>query len=143
MARIQSIVLSCPAAGAGAVLDHYLPVCDILRTGHTVPPHLQVEGLFWNYFSIGMDATAAYGFHHLRETKPWAAPSRMINQAWYAYYGCSSGWFCCARPIRNTVSLKVRCWALLCRCKYEGPHVAITFNAHQAHSDAQAEVSGH
>ena len=74
----------------------------------TLPAHLQVEGLFWNYFSIGMDATAAYGFHHLRETKPWAAPSRMVNQAWYAYYGCSSGWFCCAKPIRNTVTLKVR-----------------------------------
>ena len=99
------------------------PACDGLMAGHTVPAHLQVEGLFWNYFSIGMDATAAYGFHHLRETKPWAAPSRMINQAWYAYYGCASGWFCCAKPIKNTVSIKVRRWAGLCSMQVRRCHV--------------------
>lgn len=68
----------------------------------------QVEGLFYNYFSVGLDARAAYGFHHLRETTPWAAPSRLINQAWYAYFSCASGWFCCAPPLNTTATLKVR-----------------------------------
>ena len=65
--------------------------------------------MFYNYFSVGLDASAAYGFHHLRETKPWAAPSRLINQAWYAYFSCASGWFCCAPPLNLTASLKVKC----------------------------------
>ena len=66
-----------------------------------------MEGLFYNYFSVGLDAEAAYGFHHLRETKAWAAPSRLINQAWYAYFSCASGWFCCAPPLNTTATLKV------------------------------------
>ena len=66
-----------------------------------------MEGLFYNYFSVGLDAQAAYGFHHLRESKPWAAPSRLINQAWYAYFSCASGWFCCAPPLNTTATLKV------------------------------------
>lgn len=70
----------------------------------------QVEGLFYNYFSVGLDAQAAYGFHHLRETKAWAAPSRLINQAWYAYFSCATGWFCCAPPLNTTATLKV--WPL-------------------------------
>lgn len=68
----------------------------------------KVEGLFYNYFSVGLDAQAAYGFHHLRETKAWAAPSRLINQAWYAYFSCASGWFCCAPPLNATATLKVK-----------------------------------
>lgn len=67
----------------------------------------QVEGHFFNYFSVGLDAQAAYGFHHLRETKPWAAPSRLINQAWYAYFSCSSGWFCGAPSLNTTATLEV------------------------------------
>ena len=67
----------------------------------------QVQGLFWNYYSLGMDAKAAYGFHSLREKRPWAASGRMINQAWYAYFSCSSGWFCAAQPLRNKLTLKV------------------------------------
>lgn len=41
----------------------------------------------WNYISVGMDAKAAQGFHHLRDTKPKLAFSRAANQAWYV---CSS-----------------------------------------------------
>ncbi len=70
---------------------------------------LQVKGLFWNYFSIGLDAQAAYGFHSLREKHPWAAPSRMINQGWYSYFSCTTGWFGpIAPPVRNKVVLKVQ-----------------------------------
>lgn len=67
----------------------------------------QVKGLFWNYYSVGLDAQAAYGFHSMREKRPWAAPSRTINQGWYSYYSCTSGWFCNAPPMRNKVALKV------------------------------------
>ena len=45
--------------------------------------------MFWNYFSVGMDAKAAYGFHSLREKRPWAASGRAMNQAWYGYYSLS------------------------------------------------------
>lgn len=38
----------------------------------------------WNYISVGMDAKAAQGFHHLRDTKPSLAFSRAANQFWCA-----------------------------------------------------------
>ena len=68
---------------------------------------LQVKGLFWNYYSVGLDAQAAYGFHSLREKRPWATPTRTINQGWYSYFSCTTGWFCKAPAMRNKVALKV------------------------------------
>jgi len=68
----------------------------------------QVKGLFWNYISIGIDAKAAYNFHSLREARPWAASGRLVNQAWYAYFSCSTGWFCAAPPISRKLKLKAR-----------------------------------
>ena len=38
----------------------------------------------WNYISVGMDAKAAQGFHHLRDSKPSLAASRAANQFWWA-----------------------------------------------------------
>lgn len=29
---------------------------------------------------VGMDAQVAYGFHHLRDEKPWLALGRLANQ---------------------------------------------------------------
>lgn len=80
--------------------------CLILKAVHLTAA-LQVTGLFWNYFSVGLDAQAAYGFHSLREKRPWAAPSRLINQGWYGYFSCTTGWFRHAPPVRNKVTLKV------------------------------------
>lgn len=40
---------------------------------------------------------AAYGFHAMREAHGWATSSRFLNQAWYGWYSCSSGWFCGAQ----------------------------------------------
>ena len=68
----------------------------------------QVRGLFWNYFSVGLDAEAAYRFHALREKHPWAASGRLINQAWYSVYSCQTGWFCCAPPLNVQATLRVR-----------------------------------
>ncbi|KAK9817059.1 hypothetical protein WJX72_008941 [[Myrmecia] bisecta] len=96
------INMKCGLKDVFTELPHSLKVKE---AGNSVS---EVEGLFWNYFSIGLDAQSAYGFHHLRETRPWAAPSRLANQAWYAYYSCTTGWFCCAPPIRNKVVLKAR-----------------------------------
>ncbi|RDY03428.1 Diacylglycerol kinase 7, partial [Mucuna pruriens] len=38
------------------------------------------EGVFYNYFSIGMDAQVAYGFHHLRNEKPYLAQGPIANK---------------------------------------------------------------
>lgn len=54
----------------------------------------QVHAPWWNYLSIGIDAESAWGFAHLRETRPNLARSRGQNMAWYAWYSCASGWFC-------------------------------------------------
>jgi len=57
-----------------------------------------MEGLFWNYFSVGADAQAAYNFHHLRDNHPMLASNRVANQFWYSTFGCTSGWFCGTVP---------------------------------------------
>ncbi|XP_024396907.1 diacylglycerol kinase 3 isoform X2 [Physcomitrium patens] len=54
------------------------------------------EGLFFNYFSVGMDAQVAYDFHHLRDEKPWLARTRAANKLIYSGFGCTQGWFCTA-----------------------------------------------
>lgn len=52
------------------------------------------RGTFYNYFSIGMDAQIAYGFHHLRNEKPYLARGPVSNKIIYSGYGCAQGWFC-------------------------------------------------
>ncbi|KAG7023409.1 Diacylglycerol kinase 7, partial [Cucurbita argyrosperma subsp. argyrosperma] len=39
------------------------------------------EGVFYNYFSIGMDAQVAYGFHHLRNKRPYLAQGPLTNKS--------------------------------------------------------------
>ncbi|KHG17144.1 Eye-specific diacylglycerol kinase [Gossypium arboreum] len=51
------------------------------------------EGVFYNYFSIGMDAQVAYGFHHLRNEKPYLAQGPITNKIIYSSYSCTQGWF--------------------------------------------------
>ncbi|XP_022730720.1 diacylglycerol kinase 4-like isoform X2 [Durio zibethinus] len=51
------------------------------------------EGVFYNYFSIGMDAQVAYGFHHLRNEKPYLAQGPISNKIIYSSYSCTQGWF--------------------------------------------------
>jgi diacylglycerol kinase (ATP) len=69
------------------------------------------DGLFWNYFSIGADALAAFRFHHMREGNPACAGSRLANQFWYSWFSCSSGWFAphvaCSRDVPPVARLVV------------------------------------
>ncbi|XP_047323446.1 diacylglycerol kinase 7-like [Impatiens glandulifera] len=51
------------------------------------------EGTFYNYFSVGMDAQVAYGFHHLRNEKPYLAQGPISNKMIYSSYSCTQGWF--------------------------------------------------
>ncbi|XP_010929232.1 diacylglycerol kinase 7 isoform X2 [Elaeis guineensis] len=52
------------------------------------------EGVYYNYFSIGMDAQVAYGFHRLRNKKPYLAQGPISNKLIYSSYSCTQGWFC-------------------------------------------------
>ncbi|KAL2494474.1 Diacylglycerol kinase 4 [Forsythia ovata] len=52
------------------------------------------QGVFYNYFSIGMDARVAYGFHHLCNKKPYLAQGPISNKLIYSGYSCTQGWFC-------------------------------------------------
>ncbi|KAG7534620.1 Diacylglycerol kinase catalytic domain [Arabidopsis thaliana x Arabidopsis arenosa] len=61
--------------------------------GEMPPSTNGYEGVFYNYFSIGMDAQVAYGFHHLRNEKPYLANGPIANKIIYSGYGCSQGWF--------------------------------------------------
>nr|GEV76660.1 diacylglycerol kinase 4-like [Tanacetum cinerariifolium] len=51
------------------------------------------QGVFYNYFSIGMDAQVAYGFHHLRNEKPYLAQGPISNKLIYSSFSCKQGWF--------------------------------------------------
>ncbi|KAF7838075.1 diacylglycerol kinase 7 [Senna tora] len=73
------------------------------------------EGVFYNYFSIGMDAQVAYGFHHLRNEKPYLANGPIANKIIYSGYSCTQGWFftpCTSAPnlrgLTNILRLHVK-----------------------------------
>ncbi|GMI97556.1 diacylglycerol kinase 4 [Hibiscus trionum] len=73
------------------------------------------EGVFYNYFSIGMDAQVAYGFHSLRNEKPHLAQGPLSNKIIYSTYGCSQGWFltpCASDPslrgLKNIVRIHIQ-----------------------------------
>lgn len=73
------------------------------------------KGTFYNYFSIGMDAEIAYGFHHLRNEKPYLAQGPITNKIIYSGYGCVQGWFCTplsanprVRGINNIVQIHIK-----------------------------------
>uniref|UniRef100_A0A2P2QM00 Diacylglycerol kinase n=1 Tax=Rhizophora mucronata TaxID=61149 RepID=A0A2P2QM00_RHIMU len=73
------------------------------------------EGVFYNYFSIGMDAQIAYGFHHLRNEKPFLAQGPISNKLIYSGYTCTQGWFltpCISDPslrgLKNILRMHVK-----------------------------------
>uniref|UniRef100_A0A0D9YZG2 Diacylglycerol kinase n=1 Tax=Oryza glumipatula TaxID=40148 RepID=A0A0D9YZG2_9ORYZ len=69
------------------------------------------KGVFYNYLSIGMDAQVAYGFHHLRDEKPYLAQGPVANKLIYAGYSCTQGWFC--TPCTASPQLSVRSLVVL------------------------------
>ncbi|KAL1217506.1 Diacylglycerol kinase 4 [Cardamine amara subsp. amara] len=83
--------------------------------GEMPPTTNGYEGVFYNYFSIGMDAQVAYGFHHLRNEKPYLANGPIANKIIYSGYGCSQGWFlthCINDPglrgLKNIMTLHIK-----------------------------------
>ncbi|KAI4335464.1 hypothetical protein L6164_014108 [Bauhinia variegata] len=73
------------------------------------------QGVFYNYFSIGMDAQVAYGFHHLRNEKPNLAHGPIANKIIYSGYSCTQGWFftpCSSDPslrgLKNIMRMHVK-----------------------------------
>ncbi|MCO5593514.1 hypothetical protein L7F22_047528 [Adiantum nelumboides] len=66
-------------------------------------------------FITGMDAQVAYGFHNLREKKPYLAQGPISNKVVYSGCSCVQGWFCtpCSanprvRALRNIMQMEVK-----------------------------------
>ncbi|XP_027066349.1 diacylglycerol kinase 4 [Coffea arabica] len=94
-----NLVLSMPA-GEALETPYSLKQCEeiALDEGLEVEGELPermscYQGVFYNYFSIGMDAQVAYGFHHLRNEKPYLAQGPLSNKLIYSGYSCKQGWF--------------------------------------------------
>ncbi|KAK4746583.1 hypothetical protein SAY87_025620 [Trapa incisa] len=73
------------------------------------------RGVFYNYFSIGMDAQVAYGFHHLRNDKPYLANGPIANKILYSGFTCTQGWFfthCISEPslrgLKNILRIHIK-----------------------------------
>lgn len=75
--------ISCPGL-CRCTLVTSLPPLSLFILSHRA-------GLFFNYFSIGLDAKSAFSFHRLREGKPWLTVGRLSNQFWYSWFSCASG----------------------------------------------------
>ncbi|XP_020993693.2 diacylglycerol kinase 4 [Arachis duranensis] len=76
---------------------------------------ISYDGVFYNYFSTGMDAQVAYGFHHLRNEKPYLAQGPIANKIIYSGYSCTQGWFltpCTSDPklrgLKNILRMHVK-----------------------------------
>ncbi|ONK78893.1 uncharacterized protein A4U43_C01F730 [Asparagus officinalis] len=93
--------------------------CPFVQDGATVGGELVerscFEGVFYNYFSIGMDAQVAYGFHQLRDEKPHLAQNAIANKLIYTGYSCTQGWFlvpCMSDPslrgLKNILRIYIR-----------------------------------
>ncbi|KAK4481639.1 hypothetical protein RD792_012545 [Penstemon davidsonii] len=58
-----------------------VPLDQELEVDGNLPEKLNCyQGVFYNYFSIGMDAQVAYGFHTLRNEKPYLAQGPISNK---------------------------------------------------------------
>ncbi|KAF3615109.1 Diacylglycerol kinase 3 [Capsicum annuum] len=94
-----NLVISMPS-GEALETPHSLKPSDCasldqeLEIDGELPEKLSYyQGVFYNYFSIGMDAQVAYGFHHLRNEKPYLAQGPLSNKLIYSGYSCKQGWF--------------------------------------------------
>ncbi|KAM3190298.1 hypothetical protein ACQJBY_068465 [Aegilops geniculata] len=83
------IVVSMPEEGEEQELDlphslRHLGECifydDGTAEGELAETVCCFDGVFYNYFSIGMDAQVAYGFHQLRDEKPFLASGPLSNK---------------------------------------------------------------
>ncbi|XP_073149007.1 diacylglycerol kinase 4-like [Henckelia pumila] len=77
------------------------------------------QGVFYNYFSLGMDAQVAYGFHHLRNEKPSLARGPISNKLIYSGYSCKQGWFftpCSSNPGLRSLKNILRIYAKKVNC---------------------------
>ncbi|CAK9325785.1 unnamed protein product [Citrullus colocynthis] len=115
------VILSTPS-GENVELPH----CMKPTEEHALDESLEIEealsekascheGVFYNYFSIGMDAQVAYGFHHLRNEKPYLAQGPIANKLIYSGYSCGQGWFfttCSSDPslrgLKNILRMHVK-----------------------------------
>ncbi|CAH8320223.1 unnamed protein product [Eruca vesicaria subsp. sativa] len=75
-------------------------------------PH---HGSFLWFSGLGMDAQVAYGFHNLRNTKPYLAQGPISNKLIYSGFSCTQGWFCtpCVsdpglRGLRNILKIHIK-----------------------------------
>lgn len=56
------------------------------QTGQCDESRATSEVMF-NYYNMGFNAQAAYGFHSMRRQNPDMFKSRFLNKCWYFYYG--------------------------------------------------------
>ncbi|XP_058113847.1 diacylglycerol kinase 4-like [Magnolia sinica] len=115
------VVVSMPS-GEDVELPHslrYMEDCPFGEDGDiegNLPEKVSCfGGVFYNYYSIGMDAQVAYGFHHLRDEKPYLAQGPIANKLIYSGYSCTQGWFftpCLSDPslrgLNNIVRLHIK-----------------------------------
>ncbi|XP_022755381.1 diacylglycerol kinase 7-like isoform X2 [Durio zibethinus] len=115
------VVLQMPG-GVAVNPPHSLKVTEECQLDQTleiegdVPDKVKCyEGVFFNYFSIGMDAKVAYGFHHLRNEKPYLAQGPITNKIIYSSYSCTQGWFltpCISDPslrgLKNVLRIHIK-----------------------------------
>ena len=83
--------------GGAMIESHVAPSESVLKTGGR---WRSFDGTFSNYFSLGLDAAAAFAFHAARREDPARFTSRTKNQLLYAWLGLlkTGGCLGCGQP---------------------------------------------
>jgi diacylglycerol kinase (ATP) len=97
--------------------------CDDVQDAHAHDGEDEnPNGYMLNYFSVGVDAKVALGFHRLRQERPSLFKSRWLNKLMYTRFGAPEALLHTCYHLPSSVSLEVDGCQVRIPAQCEGEH---------------------